>query len=275
MGDWPANPGNYVFVGTDALNQAEAANYALLQGSSGFDRGRTFLNSSRMIDFRIGNFTRMLLAEDGKLGIGTSAPQATLHVATGADVTPSGGGFLVVGQTFGASLGFDDNEILARNAGAVSTLHLQSDGGDVWIHSKGGGATVMIKGEGRLGIGTADPAFPIHVAGGAHCTGREWRNGSSRSCKRDIARLSLDEALEALRDLEPVTFKYIENDERRAGFIAEEVPDLVATADRTSLSPMDIVAVLTRVLKFQQEQIRELSERLGTGAELLPATPRA
>ena len=79
----------------------------------------------------------------------------------------------------------------------------------------------------------------------------------------------------ALRDLEPVTFKYIEDDERRAGFIAEEVPDLVATSDRTSLSPMDIVAVLTRVLKFQQEQIRELSERLGRNAELVPPSPRA
>jgi hypothetical protein len=265
MGDWPANPGNYVFVGTDALNQADARNYALLQGSNGVDLGRTFLNSRRMIDFRIQNFTRMLLAADGKLGIGTSAPQATLHVATGDDVTPSAGGFLVIGQTFGASLGFDDNEILARNAGAVSTLHLQSDGGDVWIHSKGGSATVMIKSEGRLGIGTANPTQPIHLAGGAHCTGREWRNASSLTCKRDVQSLPLNDALEALGDLEPVRFKYIDDDEVRAGFIAEEVPELVATRDRTSLSPMDIVAVLTRVLKFHQKQIQELSERLSVG----------
>ena len=66
-------------------------------------------------------------------------------------------------------------------------------------------------------------------------------------------------------DLEPVTFKYIDDDEVHAGFIAEEVPDLVATSDRTSLSPMDIVAVLTRVLKFHQKQIQELSERLSVG----------
>jgi Chaperone of endosialidase len=274
-GNWPANPGNYVFVGTDALNQADSRNYALLQGSSGFDLGRTIVNSPRMIDFRIGNFTRMLLDSDGRVGIGTPSPQATLHVATGTDVTPSGGGFLVIGQTFGASLGFDDNEILARNAGAVSTLHLQSDGGDVWIHSKGGSATVMIKSEGRLGIGTASPAHPIHLGGGAHCTGREWRNASSLSYKRDVQPLSLDEALEALRDLEPVTYKYIGDDERRAGFIAEEVPDLIATRDRTSLSPMDIVAVLTRVLKFQQKQIQELSERLGISKGLSIQSPRA
>ena len=34
---------------------------------------------------------------------------------------------------------------------------------------------------------------------------------------------------EALR---PVTFTYIDGDEARAGFIAEEVPDLLATGDR-------------------------------------------
>ena len=36
------------------------------------------------------------------------------------------------------------------------------------------------------------------------------------------------------------------------GFIAEDVPDLVATKDRKGLSPMDIVAVLTKVLQEQQ-----------------------
>jgi Chaperone of endosialidase len=262
LGNWLPNPGNYVFVGTDALNQADPRNYALLQGSSGFDLGRTFLNSPKMIDFRIGNFTRMLVANDGKVGIGTSSPQATLHVATGTDVTSSGGGFLVIGQTFGESLGFDGNEILARSGGAVSALHLQSDGGDVWIHSKGGSATVMIKSEGRLGIGIANPVHPIHLVGGAHCTGREWRNASSLSCKREVQSLSLDDALEALGDLRPVRFKYVDDDEVRTGFIAEEVPDLVATSDRASLSPMDIVAVLTRVLKFHQKQIQKLSEHL-------------
>ena len=199
MGDWPPNASNYAFVGTNALNQVDFRNYALLQGSSGFDLGRTFLNSPKMIDFRIGNVTRMALANDGRVGIGTSSPEAPLHVATGTDITPSGGGFLVIGQTFGESLGFDGNEILAQEPGAVSTLHLQSDGGDVWIHSKGGSATVMIKSDGRLGIGTANPTHPIHLAGGAHCTGREWRNVSSLSCKREVQSLSLDDALEALR----------------------------------------------------------------------------
>ena len=118
-------------------------------------------------------------------------------------------------------------------------------------------------GEGSIGFGV-NPVHPIHLAGGAHCfEGREWRNGSSISCKKDVENLPLADALAALRELRPVTFKYIDGDEARAGFIAEEVPDLLATGDRTSLSPMEIVAVLTRVVQDQQRQIQELSEHLG------------
>jgi hypothetical protein len=76
----------------------------------------------------------------------------------------------------------------------------------------------------------------------------------------------LGDALATLDDLRPVTFKYIDDDEVRAGFIAEDVPELVASADRQSLSTMDFVAVLTRVVQCQQRQISELSERLSTAA---------
>ena len=42
------------------------------------------------------------------------------------------------------------------------------------------------------------------------------------------------------------------------GFIAEDVPDLVATKDRKSLSPMDLTAVLTKVVQGQQGLLQEL-----------------
>ena len=46
------------------------------------------------------------------------------------------------------------------------------------------------------------------------------------------------------------------------GFIAEDVPDLVARKGRRGLSSMDIVAVLTRVVQAQQKTIGALSEKL-------------
>jgi hypothetical protein len=128
-------------------------------------------------------------------------------------------------------------------------------GGRIVLGSRGG--------EGSIGFGV-NPIHPIHLAGGAHCfEGREWRNGSSISGKKDVENLPLADALAALRGLRPVTFKYLDGDEARAGFIAEEVPVLLATGDRKSLSAMEIVAVLTRVVQDQERRIQALSERSG------------
>jgi len=58
-------------------------------------------------------------------------------------------------------------------------------------------------------------------------------------------------------------FKYNHSpDKQSIGFIAEDVPDLVATENRRSLMPMDIVAVLTKVVQEQQKTIDQLSEKL-------------
>ncbi|MBC8391607.1 MAG: hypothetical protein H8E17_03440, partial [Deltaproteobacteria bacterium] len=46
------------------------------------------------------------------------------------------------------------------------------------------------------------------------------------------------------------------------GFIAEDVPELVATKDRKGMSSMDVVAVLTRVVQEQQKTIAELSRKM-------------
>ena len=50
-------------------------------------------------------------------------------------------------------------------------------------------------------------------------------------------------------------------DEKHVGFVAEDVPELVATKDKKGLSPMDITAVLTKVVQNQQKDIEELKAR--------------
>ena len=81
--------------------------------------------------------------------------------------------------------------------------------------------------------------------------------------KQDIHQLDGDAALDALKALQPVTFAYKANPgETNVGFIAEDVPDLVATADRKGLSSMDVVAVLTKVIQEQQRTIEDLQTRL-------------
>ena len=123
---------------------------------------------------------------------------------------------------------------------------------------------VTIDRNGNVGVGVTRPAHPLQMANGAHVSaGGVWTNSSSRDRKENIAALSVEDALATLAQLEPVQYNFRNNaQESYVGFIAEDVPDLVATADRKGLSAMDVVAVLTRVVQAQQQQIRDLEVRL-------------
>ena len=67
----------------------------------------------------------------GNIGLGVSNPAAPVHILGGPDVTPSGGGALVIGLS--TNIAIDQNEIQAHSAGAPSLLTLNNDGGDVRI----------------------------------------------------------------------------------------------------------------------------------------------
>ena len=104
---------------------------------------------------------------------------------------------------------------------------------------------------------------PIHLVGGAYCTGAAWINGASRDLKTDISVLTTDEAMNALDKLEPAKFRYKSDPvEEHLGFIAEDVPDFVAMEDRKGVSAMDIVALLTKVIQEQQNTLRQQEERI-------------
>jgi len=164
-------------------------------------------------------------------------------------------------------------QIHERNSSVAGLMITQSDGETGYImHNRASTLTIgagsvdriTIDRDGNVGFGVSRPTNPIEMASGAHVTaGGVWTNSSSRTRKENIAELSLDDALTTLAKLEPVHFNY-KNDqqERYVGFIAEDVPELVATSDRDGLSSMDIVAVLTRVVQEQQKKIEELEARL-------------
>ena len=118
---------------------------------------------------------------------------------------------------------------------------------------------LTILGDGYVGIGTQTPSYPLQMASGARVTiGGAWTNASSRDYKENIEVLGTEEALEAIKELNPVKFAYKrDRTEKHVGFIAEEVPELIATKDRKGLSPMDIVAVLTKVVQEQQKVAQE------------------
>ena len=135
--------------------------------------------------------------------------------------------------------------------------------------------TLVLK-DGRIGIGVANPTSPIQVSNGASCSaGGVWVNASSRELKQNIQDLTADEATHAMQNLKPVTYAYKSAPEdAQVGFIAEDVPDLVATEDRKGLSPMEVVAVLTKVVQEQQKKMEQQDELLRQQGEQLAAIQR-
>ncbi|WP_064791765.1 tail fiber domain-containing protein [Shewanella woodyi] len=141
---------------------------------------------------------------------------------------------------------------------------------DRWaIFNQNAAELFTIHQDGKIFIGDSSGAnhntvHALDTATGAHLTtGGVWTNASSRDLKEKIVSLGEDIALETLKSLMPVTYMYkTEPGESYVGFIAEDVPSVVATNDRKSLASMDIVAVLTKVVQMQEQRITQLSNRL-------------
>lgn len=147
----------------------------------------------------------------------------------------------------------------AENAGGAPALDLYVGGSRL----DGSNSAMVIKTNGQIGIGTSIPTHLLQLSGGAYSDGATWVNASSRELKENIKEVSAEEAVATLAKLEPVQYNYKANkEEQYVGFIAEDVPDMVAVNDRKGLSAMDITAVLTKVVQEQQKTIAELQERL-------------
>jgi hypothetical protein len=176
----------------------------------------------------------IFLKSNGNVGIGTGSPGYAMELErTGTNAA------FILDRTDGAK-----NYINATsgfgNFGTVNNYPLRLVVNGLW--------KMRLNSDGSL-----------EMSNGATCTvGGEWQNSSSRELKENIRGLTAGEAMEALEGLEPVRFNYKADEKNECiGFIAEDVPEIVATKDRKTMSSMDVVAVLTKVVQEQQKSVEE------------------
>jgi hypothetical protein len=216
-----------------------------------------------------------LNGSNGFLGLRTDTPQAHLHLMGIASADTFAGMGPEVG-TPGVGPGFNYGYAGGSLGVGAGFFNSRPGGGSVAPNPSlrfmtGDLVRMIIDDQGQIAIGvnsfpgSYNPTNPFeHVPSGAVLTaGGTWQNGSSRAIKQNISDLSMSDAIDTLEKMDPVTFEYkAEPGEKYVGFIAEDVPDLVASKDRKSLSPMDIVAVLTKVVQEHEQTIAGLRKEI-------------
>jgi hypothetical protein len=188
----------------------------------------------------------LCLMSDGKVGIGTWSPAYKFEIET---------------------TGEDAMFYLDRTDGAQLKVNVTNAQGQIGTQSShkfnivtANANRITISSSGNVGIDNMNPGqlFVVGASGTTYCDGTDWYPTSTREAKENIISLTDDEALQALNGLNPVKYNYKQNkEEERVGFIAEDVPELVAINGRKNLNSMDIVAVLTKVVQEQQKSIQE------------------
>lgn len=193
---------------------------------------------------------------DGSVGVGTNYPASgygnrkVVHIVdatNGSEFRAEGNDGANVSFGAGNGKGF----IAVRNQGDfdLSTSNIQR---------------IKVTSDGKVGIGELNPMHPLQMGSGAFVSdGGVWMNASSRKLKNNIRDLREDDAVNVLENLEPKRYYYnSDGSDEHLGFIAEDVPALVSEKERKGLSSMDIVAVLTKVVQKQNQDIKELKQQL-------------
>jgi hypothetical protein len=143
-----------------ALILGEMSN-GVLTNKWGITRGTANSGNDLLFSFGTSNIYednsyKMILTDDGNLGLGTVFPAAKLHLTGGTDAVINGGGYIIAGATSGLNLAIDNNEIMARSNGTTASLTLNADGGNVILGGPSGG---------NIGIGTTNPQVKLDVRG--------------------------------------------------------------------------------------------------------------
>ncbi|THB74079.1 MAG: tail fiber domain-containing protein, partial [Desulfobacteraceae bacterium] len=181
----------------------------------GADDDRIDLEADNDIRFNAG---KIYFKSDGKIGVGTDSPAFNLEIED-ADKP-------VI--------------VLDRPSGAQAYINATSNSGNVGTVN----AFPMRFQAGANLVMTLNTDGTVDMADGGSYDGN-WNGASSRELKENIEKLSYKNALHALKKLDPVVYNYKNDSEPRVGFIAEDVPELVASKSRKNISSMDIVATLT------------------------------
>ena len=201
-----------------------------------------------------GSFPLILNPNGGNIGIGTSAPHANWAMQVKGISTVWEGGIAAGGDAANVVLG--ELSGVATIGGHTADL---SAWANLAINTSGG----------NVGIGTANPGgYKLYVNGSGYLASAAWTYGSDERLKENVNRI--DSGLDIIEDLSPVTFDYIEGEKQQAGFVAQEVrdvlPDIVTEGPDgyLGMKTSSIIPYLVKAVQDQQGQLESKQSEINT-----------
>ena len=182
-----------------------------------------------------GHFSGGKFHVTGRVGLGTNAPAAGLHLKG----TGFPGSFMYLEANAGQDAGFRLYE------GTTEKWHIFNNaaGGGLTINNNAYTVAIFAKQSNAfVGLGTTSPTQKLHVVGNAYKTegGTSWATSSDLRLKTILG--NYQKGLNEINALQPVRFRYLENNPRKLssdteqiGFVAQEVqkvfPEAVSEAE--------------------------------------------
>lgn len=286
-------PNGVIIQGGVTIEVPDTPN-VLLKQAGGIAPARTWKISGNQSDFRVADVTgnktpfvisvgaptgSLFMNPAGNLALGTSSPLAAFHVNKLAQtgVAETLARFNVSDDTIGKLVISNSSSTAAlfipkiqgvsasTNAALITEGLITTDTGTnpvlVYNAALAAGGPVVNR---TLVQYRNNNAVKVSMLANGHITASAFDVVSSRELKDQIVNLDSRRASDALQQLTPVEFVYKDDPaaEKQVGFIAEDVPELVSNATRKSVPVMDVVALVTKVVKDQQQTINEQKKSL-------------
>ncbi len=208
----------------------------------------------------------------GNVAIGSSPSYFKLRV----NQEDSPWGVLFNGSTKGVRFVFsaDRTSIEAvDNTGGGTLQSLGFAGSEIFFHLDGYGGLMWMTSAGRVGIGTSNPAYALHVANGRVAGNGPYLDTSTARTKKDVMPISY--GLDAVMKLRPISFNWNDQSQdwekqRQIGLIAQDVEPIIPEAVSrehpssgiSSLAYDSLVPVLIKAMQEQQGQITSLRQEI-------------
>ena len=219
---------------------------------------------------------KMVMGDNGYVGIGTASPDSPLHVLNGAHFNAVGAGLTPAGFS-GYSYGYET--VSTMSAGA--NLRLASSGG-VGIHTAGNiNPSFWVSGN-SVGIGTINPGYRLDVQGGGVNASGGFTQTSDIRLKTNIEYLDSQDALKKITSLRGIYYDWKDPEKQghdhQIGLIAQDVEKVFPEAVKSnsegflSLSYPNLVAPVIESIKelfhLSQDQSREIASLKAKNADL-------